>query len=99
MKFLVSMPRETDTSIFTSRVTQGTFLILCVIGFIFIALVFIQNYKDWSNRKNKTYDNEALRTQVLKSANHDFMVSSFISIVVVAIFIIIAIASGRGFFR
>ena len=45
MNFLVAMPRETDTSLFTSRVSQGLFLIVCLTGLVLNILVFFPNCK------------------------------------------------------
>ena len=42
MNFLVAMPRETDTSLFTSRVSQGLFLMVCLIGLVLNILVFFK---------------------------------------------------------
>ena len=50
MNFLVAMPRETDTSLFTSRVSQGLFLIVCLTGLVLNILVFLQNYQNFSAR-------------------------------------------------
>jgi hypothetical protein len=47
MNFLVAMPRETDTSLFTSRVSQGLFLIACLVGLVLNILVFLQNYQNF----------------------------------------------------
>ncbi|MDN5468709.1 MAG: hypothetical protein L0F89_07800 [Lactococcus raffinolactis] len=49
MNFLVAMPRETDTSLFTSGVSQGLFLMVCLIGLVLNILVFLQNYRNFSD--------------------------------------------------
>ena len=53
MNFLVAMHRETDTSLFTSRVSQGLFLMVCLIGLVLNILVFLQSYRNFSDRRKQ----------------------------------------------
>ncbi|GAB2022629.1 hypothetical protein RyT2_17030 [Pseudolactococcus yaeyamensis] len=87
MNFLITMPRETDTSLFTSRVSQGLFLIVCLIGLVLNCLVFLQNYRNWSDRRKQTYEDEVTRAEALKSNRHDFMFSSLINLTILVIFV------------
>ncbi|NLH36084.1 MAG: hypothetical protein GX453_08735 [Lactococcus chungangensis] len=91
MNFLVAMPRETDTSLFTSRVSQGLFLIVCLIGLVLNILVFLQNYRNFSDRRKQEYEDEATRTEALKSNRHDFIFSAFINLVILVIFVFLIV--------
>lgn len=91
MNFLVAMPRETDTSLFTSRVSQGFFLIVCLIGLVLNILVFLQNYRNFSDRRKQEYEDEATRTEALKSNRHDFIFSAFINLVILVIFVFLIV--------
>lgn len=90
MSILVTMPRETDTSLFTSRLTQGFLLAVCCIGLILTVLVFIQNYKDWTDRRKKDYETEGEWEEAKKSANKDF-VNSLLVILICNVFLIFLI--------
>ncbi|GAX47495.1 hypothetical protein [Pseudolactococcus reticulitermitis] len=91
MNFLVAMPRETDTSLFTSRVSQGLFLVVCLIGLVLNILVFLQNYRNWSDRRKQTYEDEATRVAAMKSNRQDFMFSTFINLVILVIFVFLIV--------
>ena len=98
MNLLVAMPRETKTSLFTSHVTQGLFMAVCLIGLVFILLIFFQNYKDWQSRKNKVYEDEETQKTAVKSANRDFINSFLISLIVAALFIFLIADVGISVF-
>ncbi|SJZ90358.1 hypothetical protein SAMN02745116_01796 [Pilibacter termitis] len=87
MKLLVAMPRETNTSLFTSHVTQGLFLGFCIAGLVLITLIFLQNRRDWSERKRREYEDEDEKEKAVKSANRDFLNSTIVSFIVVIVFL------------
>lgn len=97
MNLLVAMPRETDTSLFTSRVSQGLFVTVCLIGLVLICLVFLQNYRNWSDRKKEVFDDETERAEALKSNNRDFLASTFVSLIIVAVFIFLIVKFTMSF--
>ena len=91
MNFLVAMPRETDTSLFTSRVSQGLFLIVCLTGLVLYILVFLQNYQNFSDRRKQEYDDEATRAEAMTSNRHDFIFSTFINLIILVIFVFLIV--------
>lgn len=90
MIFLVAMPRETDTSLFTSRVTQGLFLFVCLIGLVLNCLVYYQNFRHWSERRQVISASDDEKKLALKSNRHDLINSSLICgmILVLLLFLI-----------
>ena len=84
MNFLVAMPRETDTSLFTSGVSQGLFLMVCLIGLVLNILVFLQNYRNFSDRRKQEYEDEATRAEAMKSNRH-------INLVILVIFVFLIV--------
>jgi uncharacterized membrane protein len=97
MNLLVAMPRETDTSLFTSRVSQGLFLSVCLIGLVLICLVFLQNYRNWSDRKKQVFEDEEARAYALKSNNRDFGASTVICLMIIAVFVFLIVKFTMSF--
>jgi hypothetical protein len=91
MNFLVAMPRETNTSLFTNRVTQGLFLGICLIGLVLTLLIFVQNYYNWSDRRKKIYENPAVQEQARKSNNQDFRSSFLMTLFLMVFFVFLII--------
>ncbi|GAB2026565.1 hypothetical protein [Lactovum odontotermitis] len=98
MYLSVAMPRATNTSLFTSHVTQGLFILVCLIGLVFIFLIFGQNYRNWKERRSKAYPDEKSQLEAVKDADHDFIGSVFISIVIFVIFVLLGLMMGINWF-
>jgi Na+/melibiose symporter-like transporter len=88
------MPRETKTSLFESHITQGLFLTVCLIGIVLVLLIFLQNYKNYKERLEKTYSNKAIELAAKKAARHDLLSSLFISLLIAALLIFLIVVMG-----
>lgn len=98
MDRFASIPRETDTSLFTSHVSQALFIGVCLIGLILVVLVFNQNYKNWYIRNKKDYESETEAQVGKRSAKKDFFNSILVLIICVAFFIFLIISMGMRLF-
>jgi uncharacterized membrane protein len=92
------MPRETDTSLFTSRVTQGLLFMFCCVGLVLIVFVFMQNYKSWIERKQQAYQTNQEREERRKAANRDFLNSLLVLLICKLFLIFLLVMVGIDFF-
>lgn len=98
MNLLVTMPRETNTSLFTSHVSQMLLIAVCVIGLILVGFVFVQNYRNWSARVKKEYESDTEAKMAKQAAKKDFFSSIFVLIVCSVFFISLIIRMGLRLF-
>jgi predicted histidine transporter YuiF (NhaC family) len=87
---LVAMPRETQTDLFTSHVTQALFLGLCLIGLVLTILVIMQNYAQYRDRCDREYESQEVSEIAYRDAKRDFR-NAFIMGAIVVVFLIILI--------
>ncbi|MFR4175528.1 MAG: hypothetical protein ACLUQC_09475 [Lactococcus raffinolactis] len=64
---------------------------VCLIGLVLNILVFLQNYRNFSDRRKQEYEDEATRAEAMKSNRHDFMFSTFINLVILVIFVFLIV--------
>jgi glycerol uptake facilitator-like aquaporin len=88
------MPRETNTSLFESHVTQGLFLIVCLIGIILVILILQQNYKSFRERRDRSYVSDEIEKSAKRAARHDFSSSLIIGLLIITVLVILIVTTG-----
>lgn len=88
MKLLTAMPRATDTSLFTSRMTQSIVIGLSVIGFVLVTLVLYQNFLLWKNRKAKIDPADTNKKQITTLTNRDLFSAFAVCLIIMIVFVI-----------
>lgn len=82
MEILAIKSRNIDTSIFINKPIPLAILTLCIIGFTFTLLVFLQNYMEWVQRNSSS---------IKKYKNKDLLNSFLLCSILIAILIYIGI--------
>jgi hypothetical protein len=95
---LVAMPRETQTDLFTSHVSQALFLILCLIGLVLTVLVMMQNYAQYKDRCSRDYETEEVAKIAYTDAKRDLRNAFIMGFIVIIFLIILIINMGTRLF-
>lgn len=87
----VTMPRETDTSFFTNHLTSYFLLAVIMIGFVFLALVFNQNYQHFKQQLQQEKEEK-----FQKIIRKEFRNSSLVCLIILLVMVLLIVKISSG---